>query len=182
MYDLSTAPASSNTLPFSNPLRWVCTYPSWITVTFLSRMLLVTLAICLSTEGVTPWHDLADMHEQYPLRSLDGSSNVGNSSTSMHNGKFPTCFVASTDAGSIDALPAWEDSRLDHCTNFFTNSCFRSTICTANRSEVGSSFRVIEDSSPSRLPAARRRSATRVALKDDMDCPHTALGVLSRKP
>ena len=145
-------------------------------------MLFATLAIYLSTEGVTPWHDLADMHEQYPLRSLDGSSNVGNSSTSMRNGKFPTRFVASTDAGSIDALPAWGDSRLDHCTNFSTNSCFRPTIFTASRSDSGSSLRVIEDSSPSRLPVARRRSATRVASKDDTYCPHIALGEPSRKP
>ena len=145
-------------------------------------MLLVTLLRYLSMEGITPWHELPDTQEQYPLRSLLGSSNVGVSSTSIHQLKFPTRFGASIDAESIDASTAREDSCLDHCTNFFTNSCFRSTICTANRSEVGSSFRVIEDSSPSRLPAARRRSATRVALKDDTDCPHIALGALSRKP
>ena len=182
MCDLSMAPVSNKALPYSNPLSWVCTYPSWIAVTLLSRMLFVTLAIYLSTEGVTPWRDLADMHEQYPLRSLDGSSNVGNSSTSMRNGKFPTRFVASTDAGSIDALPAWGDSRLDHCTNFSTNSCFRPTIFTASRSDSGSSLRVIEDSSPSRLPAARRRSATPVAWTDGRDCRRVSLGEPSRTP
>ena len=117
IYDLSRAPVSNRVLALINPRRGVYTCPSWMTVTFLSRMLSATLARYLSTLGMTPWHELTPVaHEQY---ILDGSSNVGISSTFRQ--KFPIAFVASTDTGSIDASPTREDSRSDHCTNFFTS-------------------------------------------------------------